>query len=160
MTGGYYDVRRSRLDTIRSVKNWSDKYESGNERLQEVTAGTAKLDQEIVVLQGEQQKLEAKRRQTAEARQPLIRKVDWIHKEEAELVERVRQLQDASVDAGQDARDLEAKIKAYETELKSKMTQALSTSEQRELTELAAKVEEDKTSAADKTKQRNKVRGE
>jgi structural maintenance of chromosome 3 (chondroitin sulfate proteoglycan 6) len=157
LTGGYYDVRRSRLDVIKAVRNWTEKYEAHVARHQEVTAGITRLDQEITALQGQMQKTESSRRQAAEARQPLINKVGHIQREEEQLGQRLSQLQDALAEAQQDARDLEAKIKAYETELKSKMTQNLSTAEQKLLTELTAQVDKQKAELVAISKRRTEA---
>ncbi|KAG9089993.1 Structural maintenance of chromosomes protein 3, partial [Ceratobasidium sp. UAMH 11750] len=63
LTGGYHDVRRSRIETIRAVKQWSEKYEADSKILAEIKAQDAQLEQEITKLTGEVQVLSGKRAQ-------------------------------------------------------------------------------------------------
>lgn len=159
LTGGYYDVRRSRLDIIKAVKNWTEKYEADAARHEEVTNAITRLDQEITALQGEMQKTEASRRQAADARQPLITKVGWIQREEETLGQRLAELEESLTVAEQDGHDLETKIKAYQTELKSKMTQNLSAAEVKEMSELSARVDKQKAESVEISKKRAEVSG-
>jgi structural maintenance of chromosome 3 (chondroitin sulfate proteoglycan 6) len=159
LTGGYYDVRRSRLDIIKAVKNWTEKYEADAARHEEVTNAITRLDQEITALQGEMQKTEASRRQAADARQPLITKVSWIQREEETLGQRLAELKESLTVAEQDGHDLETKIKAYQTELKSKMTQNLSAAEVKEMSELSARVDKQKAESVEISKKRAEVSG-
>ncbi|CAE7135950.1 unnamed protein product [Rhizoctonia solani] len=60
LTGGYHDVRRSRIETIRAVKHWTQKYEADSKILAEIKAQDAQLEQEITKLTGEIQVLTRK----------------------------------------------------------------------------------------------------
>ncbi|KAJ8521043.1 hypothetical protein ONZ45_g2219 [Pleurotus djamor] len=53
LTGGYHDIRRSRIEAIRNVTTWRTKHAAEEKRLKEVKAAIIKLEQEITQVTGQ-----------------------------------------------------------------------------------------------------------
>ncbi len=71
MTGGYHDVRRSRLEAVRNVSKWSESYTKDSERLQQVRREMTAIEQKVTHLTGQIQVLEAQKSQVQVARTSL-----------------------------------------------------------------------------------------
>lgn len=87
LTGGFHDVRLSRLEAIKAVKTWKKKYEAEEKRAVETKKEMVLLDQEITTIMSKQQLLEAKRKQLQDRRDPLQFEMTSKTKEEATLKE-------------------------------------------------------------------------
>ncbi|ODO10119.1 hypothetical protein I350_02347 [Cryptococcus amylolentus CBS 6273] len=160
LTGGYHDVRRSRLDAIKSLKKWQTAFETDSERHAEIKSGLQKLEQNISRTLGEIQVIEAKRKQTLDGRGLLSNKVAWTAREEEGTRSRVAKLESSLEEAEGELRDAKAKRASYEEELKTPMRQNLTDEELRELEELSEKAEKQKKTLLDATQARTKVVGE
>ncbi|KAJ1306154.1 hypothetical protein OPQ81_010865 [Rhizoctonia solani] len=124
LTGGYHDVRRSRIETIRAVKHWTQKYEADSKILAEIKAQDTQLEQEITKLTGEIQVLTSKRAQAQAMRAGLADEAYVIDGEEARLTARIEQLERAKAEQEADARDMRLRREAYEAEMKTPLAQA------------------------------------
>ncbi|WVQ73216.1 hypothetical protein IAR50_002782 [Cryptococcus sp. DSM 104548] len=160
LTGGYHDVRRSRLDAIKSLKKWQTAFETDFERHAEIKSGLQKLEQNISKTLGEIQVIEAKRKQILDGRGLLSNQVAWTAREEEEAKGRVAKLESNLEEAEGELRDAKAKRLSYEEELKTPMRQNLTDEELRELEELSEKAETQKKTLLEATQARTKVVGE
>ena len=61
MSGGFLDVRRSRIETARAVRTWGDKYTTESARLKEIKEECHRLEQEITQRLSRTQTLEVAR---------------------------------------------------------------------------------------------------
>ncbi|KAM6503768.1 hypothetical protein JOM56_000711 [Amanita muscaria] len=52
LTGGYHDMRRSRIEAIRNVAVWKDKFEAEDKRLKEVKSSILRVEQEVTQVTG------------------------------------------------------------------------------------------------------------
>ncbi|KAH7334862.1 structural maintenance of chromosome protein 3 [Rhizoctonia solani] len=98
LTGGYHDVRRSRIETIRAVKHWTQKYEADSKILAEIKAQDAQLEQEITKLTGEIQVLTSKRAQAQAIRAGLADEAYSLDAEKTRLVAHIEQLEKAKAE--------------------------------------------------------------
>jgi structural maintenance of chromosome 3 (chondroitin sulfate proteoglycan 6) len=157
LTGGYHDVRRSRLDSAKALKRWQESFEDDSARHTEVKEGINKLEQEISTSMGKIQVLEAKRKQILEGRAMMQSQVQWSQREEEQSRQRVARLENALEDAEAELRDAIGKRTAYEEELKTPMRQHLSAEELQSLEDLSKEVETQKKALLEASQARTKV---
>lgn len=157
LTGGYHDVRRSRLDTVRGVKKWRDAYETDAKRHKEVKDGIAKLDQQMTQSMGQIQVLEARRKAILENRNRTVAEAGWTQKELEQTRARVDRLETSLAASEQELRDAAAKLEADREELKTPMRQKLTDAELRELASLTRELEEQKKALLEVSLERQKV---
>ncbi|TFY63618.1 hypothetical protein EVG20_g6252 [Dentipellis fragilis] len=112
LTGGYHDVRRSRIEAIRAVASWREKFDAEDKRAREVKVETVRVDQEITHITGRMQVLANQQSQARGAR-------DGVAAEAALL----------------------ARVQGYQAELTSPMAAGLSGEEEEEIEELSKDVE-------------------
>ncbi|QRV84048.1 chromosome segregation protein sudA [Ceratobasidium sp. AG-Ba] len=157
LTGGYHDVRRSRIETIRAVKHWSEKYESDSRRLAEVKAQDTQLEQEITKLTGEIQILSSKRTQAQSMRASLMDEAHALESEESRLLARVEQLERGKAEQEADGRDMKVRREAYEAEMKTPLAAGLSAAETDEMEELGRQVDTRKKALVDVGKRKTEA---
>nr|XP_018262378.1 chromosome associated protein [Kwoniella dejecticola CBS 10117]OBR84536.1 chromosome associated protein [Kwoniella dejecticola CBS 10117] len=161
LTGGYHDVRRSRLDAIKASKKWRTVYETDSSRHAEVKEGIAKLDQDISRTVGQIQVVEAKRKQSADSRGVFATQSrDVTLRDEEGAKDRVSRLEQNLEDAEGELRDASSKRASYEEELKSPMRQRLTDAEVTQLEQLSQDAEEQKKELLEATQARTKIIGE
>ena len=157
LTGGYHDVRRSRLDTVKSVKKWRDAYEVDAARHKEVKEGIAKLDQQMTQSLGQIQVIEARRKQLLERRARHAAEASWTHNEMESSQARVEKLESALAEGEKELRDAAAKRISNEEELKTPMRQTLTNDEIRSLEKLTRDAEGQKKNLVEASQARREV---
>lgn len=157
LTGGYHDVRRSRLDAAKSLKKWRDAYTTDSAKHREVKEGITKLEQEISTTMGKIQVLEAKRKQVVDRRAMMSREAGWTRKEEEDATARVGKLELDLQEAEVELKDASAKRGGLEEELSTPMRQRLSDEEVESLETLSKESEEQKVTLLEATQARQKV---
>ncbi|WWD18464.1 hypothetical protein CI109_102916 [Kwoniella shandongensis] len=160
LTGGYHDVRRSRLDAVKAAKKWRQSFQTDSARHDEVKAGITKLEQDISRTMGQIQVIEAKRKQTLDGRGMLSAQLNWTAREEEGSRDRVNKLEASLEEAEGELRDAKSKRASYEEELKTPMRQTLTDDEIRQLEELTRSAEEQKKALLEATQARTRVSGE
>jgi len=160
LTGGFHDVRRSRLDTVKGVKRWREEHETGSARLNEVKAGITRLEQQISQAMGEIQRIEAKRKQIYDQRATLSAQAQWTAREDASARQRLSRLENDLAEAEGELRDAAAKRTSHEAELRTPMTQQLSNAEIRSLDSLTGEAETLKQALLDATQARQNAASE
>jgi structural maintenance of chromosome 3 (chondroitin sulfate proteoglycan 6) len=145
LSGGYHDIRRSRLDVIRDVKQRRDKYETDLRRSEEVRRIGAQLDQQITQLVGKIQSLETRRRQAQQAREPLIDELNLLQRDEDEFRARLARLTTSLGDRQLDLRSLQSSLASHQAELQTPMASRLSDEEEATLTRLIGEIESQKS---------------
>lgn len=157
LTGGYHDVRRSRLDAVKNLKVWQDRYEDESNQLSEVKTTMLRLDQQISQLIGKLQVLDGKRRKVAEEREPLVASAMSTQKEAEALRTRVARLEAHLVDQQSAIRNMKREVEAYQDELKTKMQETLSGSEQARLLTLTNEIAKTKKEMIELSRDRSEV---
>ncbi|CAE6444092.1 unnamed protein product [Rhizoctonia solani] len=157
LTGGYHDVRRSRIETIRAVKHWTQKFEADSKILAEIKAQDAQLEQEITKLTGEIQVLTSKRAQAQAIRAGLADEAYSLDAEKTNLAARIEQLEKAKAEQEADVRDMRLRRGAYEAEMKTPLAAGLSQAEVNEMEELGREVDTRKKSLLEVGKQKTEL---
>jgi structural maintenance of chromosome 3 (chondroitin sulfate proteoglycan 6) len=103
LSGGYHDVRLSRLEAAKNMKKWEAKLQEEKEQGVRIKADITRLDQEITKILSNAQLADTKRRLAHDQKDPLAHKLQNISKERdtlrSNLASKVRKLQH-SVDSG------------------------------------------------------------
>lgn len=141
MTGGYHDVRRSRLDTIRTLKTWTERYDQDSIRYEQVKTEIADLDQRISVMRGDVDRIESQIKKANDARQPLIDKLVATGLEMQRLKDRSTRLQASQEEAERDVARLTSSVASLQADLASPFTQNLTAGEVDQIATLSAEVE-------------------
>jgi structural maintenance of chromosome 3 (chondroitin sulfate proteoglycan 6) len=140
LTGGYHDIRRSRIDAIKAVALWKGKLDTETARHTEVKASILKLEQEISVNLGKIQVIESQRKAQLDDRLALTTRASWITKENEQARVRVERMERALAEAEREEQSIQTKIEALQAEMGSAFTQNLTAAEIRTLRDLNAQL--------------------
>lgn len=154
LTGGYHDVRRSRLDTIRTLKTWTERYDQDSIRFEQVRNEIADLDQQISVMRGDVDRIDSQIKKANDARQPLLDRLGGIAIEMQRLQDRSLRLEASQEEAERDVARLTSSITSLQADLESPFTQNLTAEEVEQISSLAAEVETQKTELQQVSKER------
>lgn len=157
LTGGYHDVRRSRIEAIRSVKTWRAKFDAEKARAQEVKASISKLEQEITQVSGKVTVLAGQQNQIRDSRERLGEERASLAAAREKLNARAERLQQDADELETELSGLEAKLASYKAELTTPMTTGLSREEERMIVDLGKEVETRRKSMLELSKQKNEV---
>lgn len=157
ITGGYVDIRRSRIEAINNLSSWRAKHAADEQRLREVSATIRQLDQDITrvtgriqVLTNEQAKAKATRAQMTEEASSFIR-------ERERLVTRIEKLEGDIYELEAELSGLDAKLQGYRTEMASPLAQGLTADEEELIEELGKEVEQRQRQLLEFAEQKNEV---
>lgn len=75
LTGGFHDQKRSRLDTVKSIRKWRTVFEEATIKIDEIKQRLLVLEQEITKSMSNLQQAEARRKTIEENRSPLQREL-------------------------------------------------------------------------------------
>lgn len=141
LTGGFHDPTRSRIDAARKEAKWRTEFEAQLARRNEIRAQVERLDQEITRALSEVKKLEQKGRNQDDSypilREQLRNKVQELQSKRTAL----ESLQRARENIQADERRLGEEQQAYEAEMASAFTKALTNDEEQQLETLDAQVQ-------------------
>lgn len=158
LTGGYHDVRRSRIEGVRAVKSWGEKYEKNVRMLRGVKGDIARLEQDITRVIGQMQVAGAQKDAAQTSREPLLQEAAALEEERQQLQEKFRK-------ADRDREDVELEIEAlkqrlvdYEQELASPMADQLTEAEVKEMDRLGKQVDQIKKALLDCVRRTSEVR--
>lgn len=157
LTGGYHDVRRSRLDAIKAAKTWRTAYEKDSKRSEKVKAEITRLDQAITQAVGQNQVLEGKRKQLIASRSSAASKASWAEREAAQAKDRVERLRGVLQDVEAALREAQSKRASYEEEVKTPMLQNLSKDELAQMEQLSKDLQGQKQTVVDLSRGRADV---
>lgn len=144
LTGGYHDIRRSRMDGLNTYMSWSVKLEEETKKSHEVKGRIGQLEQEITHLSGKLQVTTTQRMQLQDAREPLGKELLALKKEREATADRRNRLDKEVADLSAELQSLATRIASCEQELASPMTDRLSSEERTLLQELSKQVDQSK----------------
>ncbi|KAJ7098111.1 structural maintenance of chromosome protein 3 [Mycena belliarum] len=159
LTGGFHDVKRSRIDAIKSVTSWRAKWEAEDVRLREVKAAILQVEQEITQLAGRIQVLNLQINQIRESRERLTDEGTALTREKGKLNERSAKLERDQDELEAELNGLDAKLAGYENELKSPLTKGLTDEEEEDVVNLGNEVEDRRKELVELGKSKNKLEG-
>ena len=158
LTGGYHDVRRSRLEAINSVKTLKTKFTSASEELKETTAKIQQLDQEITRAMSQIQSHTNKQTQARTNRESVGEELATLSRERERLVQRIERLESEVYDFETELAGLQAKVEAYRAELNSPMATGLTAEEEEEVELLGKDIEGRQRQLLELARTKNEVR--
>ncbi|KAI0718995.1 structural maintenance of chromosome protein 3 [Cerioporus squamosus] len=157
LTGGYHDVRRSRIEAIRNVTTWRAKLNESDSRLKEVKATIATLEQEITKAAGEIQSKTAKQNQARAARENVASEIATLLKEKERHSARIARLETEVEGLRSELSALDAKIEGFKAELSSPMAQNLTAEEEDLIESLGRDVEQRQRRLVELDKEKSEI---
>ncbi|RDX44908.1 structural maintenance of chromosome protein 3 [Lentinus brumalis] len=157
LTGGYHDVRRSRIEAIRNVTTWRAKWNESDSRLKEVKATIATLEQEITKAAGEIQAKTAKQNQARAARENVASEIATLLKEKERHSVRIARLEAEIEGLMSELSALDAKIEGFKAELNSPMAQNLTAEEEDLIETLGRDVEQRQRRLVELDKEKSEI---
>lgn len=136
LTGGWHDVRNSRIDGIKREKKAREEYQGNAGRKQEIQSELDSIGQRVTKAMSDLQKLEQRRMQTEGGYEPLRQELQRLQhnlnlrRDELEQKQKQRDMLDGLV------RDMGVQLSGYQSELGSDFKKSLSNAEQRHLDDL------------------------
>ncbi|KAI0743763.1 structural maintenance of chromosome protein 3 [Daedaleopsis nitida] len=157
LTGGYHDVRRSRIEAIRNVTTWRAKWGENDARLKEVKATITTLEQEITKIAGEIQAKTARQNQARTVRENVAEEINVLMREKERYSSRVARLETDIEELKSELSGLDAKIEGFKAELSSPMAQNLTSQEEDLIETLGREVEQRQRTVVELGKQKAQV---
>lgn len=157
LTGGYHDVRRSRIDAIRNVTTWKTKFEADDKRIKEVKSTMLTLDQDISRVSGQGQVLNHQLNQAKQTRDGLAAELVALRNERGRLLEKVGKLEGEIDDIETELGELDAKLQSYQTELGSPLARGLTDEEETLIERLSKEVETRQKNLVELSRKKNEV---
>ena len=158
LTGGFYDIRRSRLEAINSVMSWKTKHTADERRLREVTAAITQLEQEITRTMGRIQVLQNQQVQTRTSRERLTEDAAQLGREKERLTARIEKLEGDANDLETEIAGLNAKLEGYRAEMASPLVQDLTAQEEQLIEGLGREIEQRQKQLLELGRRKNDVR--
>lgn len=157
LTGGYHDVRRSRIEAVKNVATWRSKFEAEDKRAKEVKAAITTLEQEITKVTGKIQVLSVQQAQAKEAREVLLSDSLSFSRERERLSEGVVALENEADELETELSGIVQRLQGYRTELASPLTRALTDDEANLIDTLGQQVDERRKRVLELSKSRIEV---
>lgn len=157
LTGGYHDVRRSRIEAIKSVTTCRVKYDGSKAKSQEIKAAISRLEHDITQIGGKITVAMGQLNQIKDSRDRLV-------EEGAALSQKKDRLKDRTEKAEMDIRELEteltdlrAKIESYTAEVRTPLASAITREEEELIVNLGREVEKRRNDMLILTRRKNEV---
>ncbi|RDB15230.1 Chromosome segregation protein sudA [Hypsizygus marmoreus] len=157
LTGGYHDVRRSRIEAIKSVTTWRTKFEADDKRSKDVKASISRLEQEITQVTGRITVLAGQQNQTRESRERLSEEGNTLTREKEKLNQRIVALEADLYELETEVTGLEAKLAGYAAELTTPLTKGLTDEEEGLIVMLGKEVERRQKEMLELSRSRSKL---
>lgn len=157
LTGGYHDVRRSRIEGIKNVATWRSKYDADKKRSDEVKQSISRLEQEITGLAGKITILNGQQGQIRESRDRMTDDGITVSREKERVKARIVKLEMDIDELEMEQHSLQTKIAGYNQELASPLSNGLTGEEEGLIATLGKEVERRKKETLELSKRRNQV---
>lgn len=142
MTGGYIDTRKSRLEAVRAVNKWREEYDQLKSKANDIQKRIEQKDQEITNALGEERRLAQRLRQMEDGYGPLRAELNAKNNQ----VDRERDRLEAAIKrrdvVERNMKQFQDNLSAHEAELASDFKKVLTASEEKQLENLGATVQE------------------
>lgn len=157
LTGGFHDSRRSRLETVKSVKQWKTKYDADATQQAETRRSQVDLDQQISKLKGQIIVAETRLRQAREAREPMTRDIEATERDIEQNQNKLADLKSQAAELTTHISQLKIEIAALEDELRTPMANALTDAEAAMLAQLGIELQQHRKQHGSLSKDRQAV---
>jgi len=159
LSGGYHDVRRSRLDAIRAVSTWRTKSETDGNRHKEIKAAILELDQQIAKLSGQTQVLTNQLAREKHARDSLGDTVGVLRNESERAKGRIEKLEGQVEETDGELRESDTQIRSLRDELQTPMVRGLTDEEEAAIERLNREVGQRATDLTQRTNEKLEIGG-
>lgn len=157
LTGGYHDVRRSRIEAIKNVKTWRAKYDAERAKSEEVKNAITRIEQEITQVSSKITVLTGHQNQIRDSRDRLMEEGNSLMTSKEKLKDRVTKLEADAEELQSELRGLEAKIEGYKAELGTPLAHGLTRDEEQLIVSLGKEVERRRKESIELSKRKNDV---
>ena len=159
LSGGYHDIRRSRLDAIRALSNWRTKSEVDENRHKEVKSTILELDQQIAGLAGQIQVLANQLAQQKHTRDNLGDTVGALRNERERVKERIEKIEGQVEDTEGELRESDTQTQSLRDELETPMIRGLTDEEEATIERLNKEVDQRTAGLTQRAKEKLEVGG-
>jgi structural maintenance of chromosome 3 (chondroitin sulfate proteoglycan 6) len=157
ITGGFVDGKKGRLSSILHSQKAKSKLFAFEQQLQNIQQDISKLDQSLTTYVNEIQRLERERRQLMEQREPIVNEINKISREITTLGQ-ITESKEESIRALESGlKNVTHQIMLLNEELKTKMTNSLTSVEQKDLSMIGSEIEDLKAQLKAKTLENTEV---
>ncbi|KAG6844405.1 hypothetical protein H0H87_007164 [Tephrocybe sp. NHM501043] len=160
LTGGYHDVRRSRIEAIKSVTAWRSKFEADDKRSKDVKMSITQLEQEITRVNGQMTVLAGQQNQTKESRERLMDEGNQLTREKEKLTQRIAALEADLAELETELTGLDTKVAGYKAELATPLAKGLTANEEGLIASLGKEVEKRQKSMVELSRAKNQLEGQ
>lgn len=158
LTGGYHDVRRSRIEAIKGVANWKTKFTDADTRLAEVKTTITQVEQEITRIVGRIQVLTNQQTQARHSYESLTDEISVPNREHEKVSERIAKFESDIEELESELRSADAKLEGFRAELASPLARGLTAEEERMIEDLGREAEQHRKQLLELGKKKNEVR--
>lgn len=155
LTGGYHDVRRSRIEGIKAVTSWRAKFEEESQKSKATKSSITELETKITEVGGRKAVLQAQQTQIRDSRDRLMSEGQMLAREKERLEERIAKLGKETEEIDVELRTLQSKVLGLKTELGSPLSQGLTAAEEEQMEELGQEVEKRTKAMSELSRKRN-----
>ena len=157
ITGGYHDIRRSRIEAINNLSNWRTKYAADEQRLREVTDTIRQLDQDITRVTGRVQVIANDQTKAKNSRVQMVDEGASFARERERLTTRIEKLEADISELRAELSGLDAKLQGYRAEMASPLARGLTADEEGLIEEFGKEVEQRQRELLELAKRTNEV---
>jgi structural maintenance of chromosome 3 (chondroitin sulfate proteoglycan 6) len=157
ISGGYHETRRSRLESAKEIKVWSQKCDEESVRSREVKTLIRQLDQQITQLIGQIKHLEGEFERKQNEKAPLAAELSSLQDNSEALKIRLQKFDRLRQGQEFDVKNLTTQINLLEAEMSSKMLSELSDEELERLNSATTEMDSLKLKMLDVNKRKVEV---
>jgi structural maintenance of chromosome 3 (chondroitin sulfate proteoglycan 6) len=161
LTGGFHDVRRSRLDAVKALKAAQRREGELSAERAEVRQAIAQTDQEVTTRLGQTKVIEGRLRRLQDEQQPLVDAIIRAQEDEDRLKSKLARLDAQLTSHRADVRSLEKECEMWRKEMESAFqdSEGLSDEEEEEMKRLSAEADQRKKALVELSKEASDVSG-
>ncbi|GAA5861222.1 hypothetical protein JCM3774_002232 [Rhodotorula dairenensis] len=147
LTGGYHDVRRSRLDAVKALKAAQRRESELSAERAEVRQAIAQTDQEVTTRIGQTKVIEGRLKRLQDEQQPLVDAIIRAQEDEDRLKSKMARLDTQLASHRANVRSLEKECEMWRKEMESAFqdSEGLSEAEEEEMKRLSTEADQRKT---------------
>jgi len=160
LTGGYHDVRRSRIEAIKSVTTCRGKYDGSKAKSQEVKTATSRLEHDITQIGGKITVAMGQLNQIKDSRDRLVEEGNTLSQKKDRLKDRTEKSEVDIQELETELTELRTKIESYAAEMRTPLANAITREEEELVVNLGREVEKRKKDMLALNKKKNEVRFE
>ncbi|KAF9038262.1 RecF/RecN/SMC protein [Hymenopellis radicata] len=157
LTGGFHDVRRSRIEAIKAVTTWRLKHEEDSKKSKDTKVEIAQLEQKITQISGQIAVLTGQQTQIRDSRERLQAEGTTLTREKEKLKERILKLENDVDELETELNGMGAKFDALNSELNTPLTAGLTAEEEGLVEDLGRDVEALRKTWAELTKNKSEL---